>query len=339
MKYLWLLLILCSCTRDVELNLPPVPPLLVLNATVTCDADVSACLSRSWFVLDTISGDGVTNGTIRVYVNEQFKGSMQLADEEKSKYPSGQYSLPGCRVQPGDRLRLEASAPGFDPIRSETVLPDSIPVISLDTVCYVASDNLNLRSPRMRIYVKFQDQPDKRNYYRLIVEKVTEYWKGDSVIVTSSMDGRYDWLSLKYEDLVFRSLSTNPTLERLDGYTCRGTFTDDLFDGETYTLRSSFTPVQTSFKGDSVTSIVHYDIRLMAISEGYYHYLTVIRNFSISLGDAFLDGLIEPSSTYTNVENGFGVVAGYQVARCRITMPFGDSDPFWNPFLDPILSY
>lgn len=332
MKYLWLLLILCGCVRDVELNLPPVPPLLVLNASVTSGEDVSACLSRSWFVLDTITDDGVTNGTIRVYVNEQFKGNMQLADEEGSQFPSGQYCLPGCRVLSGDKLRLEASAPGFDPIRSETILPDSIPILSLDTLSFVASDNLNTRSDRMRIYVKFQDQPNKRNYYRLVVEKVTEYWKGDSVIITSSMNGWYDWLSLKYEDPVFRSLSTNPTQERLDGYTCRGTFTDDLFDGESYTLRSSFSPAQTSFKGDSVTSIVHYDIRLMAISEGYFYYLTVIRNFSIALGDAFLDGLIEPTSTYTNVENGFGVVASYQIARRRITMPFGDSDPYWNPF-------
>ena len=141
-----------------------------------------------------------------------------------------------------------------------------------------------------------------------------------------------DWLGVVYEDPVFRSTVTNPVIEQLDGTTCRGTFTDDMFDGKGYTVRSSFWPVDSSFKGDSVTTTVHYDIRLMAISEEYYRYLVVIRNFSISLGDAYLDGLVEPTATYTNVEGGFGIVAGCQLAHRRFTMPFGDKEPSWNPF-------
>ena len=180
------------------------------------------------------------------------------------------------------------------------------------------------------------DKPDKRNYYRLIIEKQTEFQKGDSVITCSSMyrsELNYtDWLGVVYEDPVFRSTVTNPVIEQLDGTTCRGTFTDDMFDGKDYTVRSSFWPVDSSFKGDSVTTTVHYDIRLMAISEEYYRYLVVIRNFSISLGDAYLDGLVEPTATYTNVEGGFGIVAGCQLAHRRFTMPFGDKEPSWNPF-------
>ena len=141
-----------------------------------------------------------------------------------------------------------------------------------------------------------------------------------------------DWLGVVYEDPVFRSTVTNPVIEQLDGTTCRGTFTDDMFDGKDYTVRSSFWPVDSSFKGDSVTTTVHYDIRLMAISEEYYRYLVVIRNFSISLGDAYLDGLVEPTATYTNVEGGFGIVAGCQLAHRRFTMPFGNKEPSWNPF-------
>lgn len=53
------LLSLASCTRDVVLVLPPVPPRLVLNASVSPDTDVTAFLSKSWFVLDTVTDDGV----------------------------------------------------------------------------------------------------------------------------------------------------------------------------------------------------------------------------------------------------------------------------------------
>ncbi|MCS2918340.1 DUF4249 domain-containing protein [Parabacteroides merdae] len=50
------------------------------------------------------------------------------------------------------------------------------------------------------------------------------------------------------------------------------------------------------------------------------------------MGDAYLDGLVEPTATYTNVEGGFGIVAGCQLAHRRFTMPFGDKEPSWNPF-------
>ena len=79
---------------------------------------------------------------------------------------------------------------------------------------------------------------------------------------------------------------------------------------------------------------MHDDVRLMTVSSDYYQYLTVVRNLSISLGDAYLDGLVEPTATYTNVKDGFGIVAGCQLYHRRFTMPFGDTEP-WTPFDNP----
>ena len=90
-----LLVLLASCTRDVPLDLPRVPPRLVLNAPVTSDADVTAFLSKSWFILDTVTNDGVTGGTIQVYINDRLKGTMQPVTDTKF---AGEYVLPGCRA-------------------------------------------------------------------------------------------------------------------------------------------------------------------------------------------------------------------------------------------------
>lgn len=96
-----------------------------------------------------------------------------------------------------------------------------------------------------RLYVRFRDKPDKRNYYRLIIEKQTEFQKGDSVITCSSMyrsELNYtDWLGVVYEDPVFRSTVTNPVIEQLDGTTCRGIGLRTICSmGKDYTVRSSF---------------------------------------------------------------------------------------------------
>ena len=104
------LLLFVSCTRDVVLVLPPVSPRLVLNASVSPDTDVTAFLSKSWFVLDTVTDDGVEDGSIQVFINDRLQGRMQPVSDSRF---TGRYVLPGCRVRAGDRLRLEAEAGGF----------------------------------------------------------------------------------------------------------------------------------------------------------------------------------------------------------------------------------
>ena len=98
------LLLFASCTRDVVLVLPPVSPRLVLNASVSPDTDVTAFLSKSWFVLDTVTDDGVEDGSIQVFINDRLQGRMQPVSDSRF---TGRYVLPRCRVRAGDRLRLE----------------------------------------------------------------------------------------------------------------------------------------------------------------------------------------------------------------------------------------
>lgn len=134
-------------------------------------------------------------------------------------------------------------------------------------------------------------------------------------------------LSLTYDDPVFQ-----PDIPSLDysGAHFRGIFSDDLFNGKEYAVTYSFTP-DNSFVTDTLSVTVHYDIHLLSISEAYYNYLKVLRNFSIvSLGDANMDGLLEPTATYSNVTDGFGVVTGYQKATRRITMPIGSVPPYFG---------
>ena len=82
------LLLFASCTRDVVLVLPPVSPRLVLNASVSPDTDVTAFLSKSWFVLDTVTDDGVEDGSIQVFINDRLQGRMQPVSDSRSVLPA-----------------------------------------------------------------------------------------------------------------------------------------------------------------------------------------------------------------------------------------------------------
>lgn len=326
-----------ACTRDVVLKLDPVPPVLVLNATMTSEKEISAFLSKSWFLLDSVPEyDLPDNGvSINVYVNDLFRGSMQrndnLADSLELK---GQYKLPDCYVKAGDRVRLEAEAPGFNPVIAETLIPEKVDIMAIDTV----SDQYK---SLYKTYLTMSDNPAERNYYRLVMERITEYRKGDSVMWISQFNDNwrapkvtgdrldvgyyFSSFALSYDDPVFYSYIPLP--DDYNGAYNRGLFSDDLFNGKKYTVTVSFFP-DKSYVTDTMTVSVYYDVYLLSVSEDYYNYLKVINNYSFSLGDAFWENM-EPSATYSNVEGGFGVVTGYQVSTRRITMPVSDA-PFYE---------
>lgn len=329
-----------SCMRDVVLELDSVPPVLVLNATVTPDSEVSAFLSKSWFLLDSVPEYDLPDKDVHidVYVNGVLRGSMQRADNPADSIEcKGQFKLPGCYVQAGDKVRMEAEASGFNPVSAETLIPEKTEIQSIDTVSFIKPGFYDYRN--LRIYATLHDNASERNYYRLVAERLIEVHKGDSVMWVSTLCDElfrdkvygdsidmqkysFDYFILTYDDPVFQP--DIPSMDYYDGPYCRGIFTDDLFRGKEYAVTCAFTP-DYSFVTDSISVTVHYDFHLLSVSEAYYNYLKVIRNFSISLGDASLDGLLEPTATYSNVTDGFGVVTGYQKSTRRITMPVGSS--------------
>lgn len=105
-----------------------------------------------------------------------------------ARHIKGSSDYRGCHVQAGDKVRLEAQAPGFDPVKGETIIPSKTDILSLDTASVITSD---YSSARTRIYLTLKDDPSVRNYYRLVVERLVEYRKGDKVMWVSSFNDNW----------------------------------------------------------------------------------------------------------------------------------------------------
>lgn len=332
--YLCLLALLTlSCVRDVEIDLGELPDRIVLNASVCPDSEVRAHISKTWFIMDSVPDFDLPDATVRVYINDQFRGTMRNDDlPGDSVNLRGQYVLPGCFVSEGDRIRLEAEANGYEPVSGETVIPARAGISRIDTSTFRASPYL---ASYMRLFVRLKDVGDE--HYRLIVERVTDYKKGDSVWTVTSFQNPgptllyIPYLSLNYEDPVFQSYGGSPIVSQMDGRFCMGVFAGrDMMYGNT--VKVSLWPVDYSYVGDSISTVVRYKVRLLSISEEYYRYMKIMRGFSITIGDANFGALIEPADAYSNVENGFGIVAGYQVSEQSLTMPLDTVPPRWDPW-------
>lgn len=314
LPYLFVLgLLMVSCVRDVEIDLEDLPDRIVLNASVCPGKEVRAHLSKTWFIMDSIPDFDLPDANVRVYINDKFQGFMRNDDIRGDSISlPGQYVLPGCFVKQGDRLRIEADTDGYEPVSGETRIPGRARIYKVDTLSYRSSAYY---AEHLRFSVKIGVETDY--YYRLIVEQILDFRKGDSTrTVTSfrSLDG-YSWyysgFSVDYEDPVFQSFGGSPITNQMDGRYCMGVFTGKDMTN-TDAIKVSVSPVEYSYESDTLSRVVHYDVRLLSISEDYYRYMKIMRGYSITIGDANFGALIEPADTYSNVENGFGIVAGYQ---------------------------
>ena len=315
------------------LYLEDLPDRIVLNASVCPGKEVRAHLSKTWFIMDSIPDFDLPDANVRVYINDKFQGFMRNDDIRGDSISlPGQYVLPGCFVKQGDRLRIEADTDGYEPVSGETRIPGRARIYKVDTLSYRSSAYY---AEHLRFSVKIGVETDY--YYRLIVEQILDFRKGDSTrTVTSfrSLDG-YSWyysgFSVDYEDPVFQSFGGSPITNQMDGRYCMGVFTGKDMTN-TDAIKVSVSPVEYSYESDTLSRVVHYDVRLLSISEDYYRYMKIMRGYSITIGDANFGALIEPADTYSNVENGFGIVAGYQEDKSRITMRRDTVPPYWNPW-------
>ena len=239
-----------------------------------------------------------------------------------------------CRLfrETGGLFAYRAEADGYEPVSGETRIPGRARIYEVDTLSYRSSA---CYAEYLRFSVKIGVETD--SYYRLIVEQILDFRKGDSTRTVTSFRslGGYSWyysgFSVDYEDPVFQSFGGSPITSQMDGRYCMGVFRgEDLVN--TNAIKVSVFPVEYSYESDTLSMDVHYDVRLLSISEDYYRYMKIMRGYSITIGDANFGALIEPADTYSNVENGFGIVAGYQEDKLRITMPRDTVPPYWNPW-------
>lgn len=342
--------ILFSCETETEIRLKPTPSRLVVNASVTSNEDVTAHISRSWSQADKHASPELSEATVEVYVNDEFRGIMVASDNPADTVRAkGLYSLPGTKLNVGDKLSLRVESEGYEPVSGDAIVPPPPHIESVDTISLSGNHGYGA----LQLYVQINDPVAERNYYRLVVEKVTDFQKGNETITTRTVasnnrdaDSRYyvdryvfrsntNWenVFIDYEDPIFRPSEGNPLPEEFESYSSYGTFSDDLIREGTYTLRSvvrSGDLPSYSFRGDSVVSTVYYNIHLLSISESYYRFMRAAWHFTLYSWN--LDGLREPIPTFTNVENGYGLISAYQMATYRMTMPFGDIAPRYTPF-------
>lgn len=335
-----------SCEKELPSELPPFEHKLVVNSVIRPDTAISVFLTENLSVLSYENPTPVTNAVINLFEDNVLIGQLGdtiLTGENLIHVPNyapmddlrGFYYLDYVPKE-NSTYRLEIDHPDFPSAKASTIIPKqtaNYEVTLSEPKVTVNGENSSgeLLSGRAEYTatIKIND-PIESNYYGLAVleeapSQVYEYDENGEFI------GSYYSYPFLYEidftsdDILFDVID-NPlyTEDKNPGLGDNGkVFSDELFDGQQYTLQITFEVTVGAWAYSSIGDEVEIEvaaerffIELRSLSKDYYQY-----KHTVALQDAVSsDPFAEPVQIYNNIENGYGIFGGYNVALFEFSL-------------------
>lgn len=296
-------LLLSSCYQDIDMDKYRKKPVIVLNSIASPDTVVMASVSRTVFFTDYRKGIPiVTDAMVRLTVNGQPRQTMRY-DSKKEMY------LSDYRPKAGDTIRVEAVS-DIGTAVGEDVVPEQVPIQNVQVTYRTFDDPDQLliapdgtttygKAYEATYYITFSDRSLAPDYYCIRIEQAAGK-------TAETLDYSHDEVFLAQRPAI-DGATTDTHIYGDEGRT----FSDELFNGKTYTLK-----IVEKGTLSYITGTVKRPRRVLlyTLSKGYYNYLTGILNEdngTVSNGLVNI-GFAEPSAHYSNITGGTGIMGAVQ---------------------------
>jgi hypothetical protein len=304
-----ILFLTASCESVLFIELEESDKLIVVNGTLHNQSPVSVQISRTRHILDNAPIIPLENATVTLFREGNLVEQLPYAGEG---YYRSEHYVPDMGVA----YRIEVENQGFPSVSASSSIPESIPIVSLDTS--MKSHELEYtwwssNESYLQMDVTIHDPAGEENYYLLdmMADRSRTEYRDTTVNYIDSLYHNGEWHYFvndstytlhdiyRFSDQPFL-LSDDLIVEEETGIGIL--FSDQLIDGKTYSIR-----VETwSYALESADSAV-VDLRLHSISESYYKYLKTRQKHY----DSVEDFMAVPVIVYSNVEAGTGFFGGY----------------------------
>jgi len=324
---------LTSCEKEIEFKGEQTDPKLVINSLVEPGQPVKARIGKSCFFLDYERDHSMPEGTVaQLYINDNFVGNMDMVTDsievmsytlqgDSIGYQLEKYFQSDYCPQEGDVVKITASAPGFDDVEATTSpLPNAVEAqLDMEVVGWdswyqeaygeMGEDSLLYITAVVNLTITIIDpNPGQGDAFRIHIDGTK-----------SDPESRnHIYCSAEYDDPIFGStLPNNDFIDMSDLETRpEGVFSDVLFDGRSYQVKFTEVYVQMMVEETFAPDFYRLPIRVEHLSKEYYNYLN-----TCDQGDEVMAFFAEPVQAYSNVTNGYGVLAGRNVHTLCLDLP------------------
>lgn len=266
--------LMISCELVVDVDVPIKGKQVTANAFVNPDSAWSVHLNLNRHVLDERPFEYVNNAEVTV-----LDGDITIATLTNTG--NGHFRSGENKPEPGKSYSLSVRTPGHTDLYATTSIPLPSPITNVEA--YETADNQNTM-----VKVKIKDDGSKTNFYELQIDVGNEYYNFSNKQLEVT---RYP-IQVSSEDPAIQSDD--------DSYHDRILFKDVLFNGREVELT-----FRTSGGGLSWHGMII--VTLKTLSEDGYNYLRTVSLQDMTSGDPFA----QPVNVYNNIQNGFGIFAGY----------------------------
>ncbi len=285
---------IASCTKDLEIDIPEKENKLVIYSTLVPftfpqPKQLRVDVTSTKHIFDT-TRNTIKDATVLLY-NNNLTDTLRYIDS------LGFYPL-NFHPDVDDQLRITVKKKGFETVTSSTHIPGKVQIIdtNLTPIAYF-SDNDDVYS---EISVSFKDPVNEKNYYSVMVSDIA-YSKYEEC----------DFYRLSTNDPIITSESYYPSIIRYNLATPKELlFTDETINGKEHTLVIYYYPPQ-GLSAKKWISDHHISIHLRNVTKEYFQYKTTLIHHLNNREEDYLYGMAEPLDVVSNIENGYGLFAGF----------------------------
>ncbi len=273
------LIALFGCELIVDVDVPFDHPQLTVNSFFNPDSLWYAHLSLNRHILDDSSLGKVENGLV-IILNEGREIDTLI------HRGNGLFSSDTGKPQVGTNYEIRATAPDHEMVMGRSIIPTPAPIVRAE-ITRTDPDPDDGNNAKLKI--TFQDNGAEINYYQILVEDEHEYY---DFVMGKIHTNRYR-IHMESEDPAIQDEQFNWS----EGILLK----DVLFNGKE--IEFSFNMYLNDFSSANVF--------LRTVSEDYYNYKATFLLQDETSGDPFA----QPVNVHNNIENGFGIFAGFSESR------------------------
>ncbi|HNQ67948.1 MAG TPA: DUF4249 domain-containing protein [Bacteroidales bacterium] len=289
--------ILCSCTKEIEIDIPPSKPKLVVYSTFVPftppqPKNFEIKVFATAHIFDTAKYP-ITDAIVRLYKNGQFYDTLHY-------YPASDcYTMPGMFfTDVGDEYSLIVERDGFETVTASTYIPSKVEIedVTITPIAYIDE----FGGAVSEVEISFIDRADEVNYYEIAISDISFDYE----------DYR-DFYPISTSDNLITSQSYYPDLIRFDVPFPRSLlFSDSGINGEKHTLKVYYVAGQKILQFRWI--IQHYiSVHFRTVTKEYYDFKTSSIQQDYAKREDILYGMGEPVNVISNIENGFGIFSGF----------------------------
>ncbi len=287
LKPLVFLLVICltGCTENVkDVELPDHEPKLVVQGYLVPNQVLTMFVGKSRSIEKAAKSMGVKNAEIKI-----TGGGNTI--NQFTYLKNGYYGDTGRKFKAGKTYTLTVSKKGFETISAKTTIPKAVPIQEVEYNSEAIIDNQG--DKRDRVSIQFKDPGSRNNFYEIRLIKTPDSSLPRRSPVSIPVESR--------DPAVDFNVNQNVVL-----------LEDGFINGKTYDLTINFNSVRDSSKLLNRGKVI-----LRSVNKAYFKYKKKL-NLQASNENSLGPFRGEPVQIYSNVENGYGVFAGYHETEKRL---------------------